>query len=78
MSPLLVIAAAVALLALIGLGLVVLALVRRLKQLAASVRSIQEELAPALGELNRETAVAQRELARLADTASEAREGPER
>lgn len=78
MSPLLVIAAAVALLTLIGLGLVVLALVRRLKQLAASVRSIQEELAPALGELNRETAVAQRELARLADAASEAREGPER
>lgn len=78
MSPLLVITAAFALLALIGLGLVVLALVRRVKQLAASVRSIQEELAPALGELNRETAVAQRELARLADAASEAREGPER
>ena len=78
MSPLLVITAAFALLALIGLGLVVLALVRRVKQLAASVRSIQEELAPALGELNRETAVAQRELARLADAASEAREGAER
>ena len=78
MSPLLVITAAVALLALIGLGLVVLALVQRVKQLAASVRSIQEELAPALGELNRETAVAQRELARLADAASEIREGPER
>lgn len=78
MSPLLVITAGFVLLTLIGLGLVVLALVRRLKQLAASVRSIQEELAPALGELDRETAVAQRELARLADAASEAREGPER
>lgn len=78
MSPLLVITVGFVLLTLIGLGLVVLALVRRVKQLAASVRSIQEELAPALGELNRETAVAQRELARLADAASEAREGPER
>lgn len=71
MSPLLIVTAAFALLSLVGLGLVVLALVRRVKQLAASVRSIQEELAPALGELNRETAVAQREIARIADAAQE-------
>lgn len=73
MPVLLIVAAAFALVTLVVLGLVVLALMRRVKELASSVRAIQDELAPALSELSRETAVAQRELERLADAASEVR-----
>lgn len=73
MPILLIVTAAFALVTLLVLGFVILALVRRVKELAASVRSIQDELEPALTELSRETAVAQRELERLADAASEVR-----
>lgn len=78
MPVLLILTAGFALITLLVLGLVVLALVRRVKELATSVRAIQEELEPALTELSRETAVAQRELERIANVASEVREGPER
>lgn len=78
MPVLLIVTAAFALVTLVVLGFVVLTLVRRVKQLAASVRAIQDELEPALTELSRETAVAQRELERLADAASETRGRPER
>lgn len=78
MPVLLIVTAGFALITLLVLGLVVLSLVRRVKELAASVRAIQDELEPALTDLSRETAVAQRELERLANAASEVREGPER
>lgn len=78
MPVLLILTAGFALITLLVLGLVVLALVRRVKELAASVRAIQDELEPALTDLSRETAVAQRELERIANAASEVREGPER
>lgn len=78
MPLLLIVTAGVALITLLVLGLVVLVLVRRVKDLAASVRAIHDELEPALTDLNRETAVAQRELERLADVASEVRDGPGR
>lgn len=78
MPVLLILTAAFAVITLVVLGLVVLALVRRVKELAASVRAIQDELEPALTELNRETAIAQRELERLADAASETGIRPDR
>lgn len=78
MPVLLIVVAAFVLITLVVLGLVVLALVRRVKHLARSVRSIQDELEPALSELSRETAIAQRELERLADAASEVRGDRER
>lgn len=78
MPVLLIVTAGFALVTLLVLGLVVLSLVRRVKELAASVRAIQDELEPALTDLSRETAVAQRELERLANAASEVRDRPER
>lgn len=67
----LILAAAFAFLTVLALALVVLALVRRVRDLTSSLRAIQERLEPALSELDRETAVAQRQLARLADAAED-------
>lgn len=60
----------VAVLTLGTIGVAVLFLLQQLKGLTATLRAMQDELAPALQQLNADVAVTQRELAQVADRAS--------
>lgn len=68
-TPATVVVVTVALVTLVVLALVVLALVRHLRLLTRTLRSLQEEVAPALESLAEATDVTQRELERVSDAA---------
>lgn len=77
-TPAVVVVVTVALLSLLALGLTVIALLRHLKGLAATLRGVQEQLAPALEQLSEDTAVTQAELARVSEAAERLQEQRER
>lgn len=68
-SAALLVVITVALLSVLALALVVLQLVRQVKDLARRVRNVQDRLGPRLEELARETEIASLKLEELADAA---------
>lgn len=68
-TPALLVVVTVALATLLALGLTVVYLLRHLKRLTLTLRSMQEQLDPTLRQLNHDTAVTSAELARVAEAA---------
>lgn len=66
-TPALIVVITVAVTTLVALAVVVLLLVRRVRELASSLRQVQQELEPGLETLSREASVIQDELQRLSE-----------
>lgn len=76
-TPALIVVVTVALLTLVALGVTVLVLLQHVRALMGAVRSMRDELSPALEQLSRDTQITQRELQRVSESASELRAGPD-
>lgn len=68
-TPALLVVVTVALLTLLALGLTIVHLLRHLRRLTGTLRSLQERVDPQLEQLGRDAGVTQAELARVAEAA---------
>ena len=77
-TPAVIVVVSVALLTLLALGVTVLVLLQHVKGLTGTVRTMQEELEPALERLSHKTAITQQELERVSDSAARLQDDLER